>query len=62
MRKPWTPMSQASGSLRGVGSKCVRRVTATWREGRREAGMGEKRVSSKALVVRMLARWDFREM
>lgn len=44
-------MSQAKGSLRGVGSKCVRRVTAHWREGRRVAGMGGKRVSSKALLA-----------
>ena len=51
MRRPWTPMSQAKGSLAGVGSKCVRRVTAHCREGRAERGIGGKRVSSKALAV-----------
>jgi hypothetical protein len=44
-------MSQASGSLAGVGSKWVSSVTATCRVGRAVAGIGWKRVSSKALRV-----------
>jgi hypothetical protein len=51
MRNPWVPMSQASGSPWGVGSKCVSRVTAAWRVGSSFVVIGEKRWSSKALLV-----------
>lgn len=45
---PCLPSVQARGSLLGW-EKLVRSVTCAEREGRREAGMGWKRTSSKAL-------------
>lgn len=50
MRRPWWPSVQSSGSEVGALKLC-RRVMCVEREGRREGGMGGKRISSKALWV-----------
>lgn len=48
MRRPWVPMIQSRGEE--AGWKLSRRVTVTDKEGSSVEEMGEKRVSSKALV------------
>lgn len=48
MRSPCVPRAQSRALVQG--SKVPRRVREHDRVGRRDAGIGEKRVSSKALV------------
>jgi hypothetical protein len=47
MRMPWVPRVQSKAFVHG--SNETRRVREHEREGRRDWGIGEKRVSSKAL-------------
>lgn len=47
MRRPWVPRLQSRASVHV--SKDPRRVREHESEGRRDLGIGEKRVSSKAL-------------